>query len=56
MNPVKTKSLVISRSRTIAPIFPNLLLDGTVVRRMTELKVLGFVLDTNLSFECHIRL
>ena len=46
---------MISRSRTLAPIFLNLVLDGTVVERVTELKVLGGVLDTKLSFESYIR-
>ena len=55
VNPLKTKALVISRSRTLMPIFPNLVLDGTVVERVTELKVLGVVLDAKLSFEGHIR-
>ena len=50
LNPMITKALVISRSRTLAPIFPNLVLGGTVVERVTELKVLGVVLDTKLSF------
>ena len=55
VNPMKTKALMISRSRTLAPIFPNLVLDGTVVERVTELKVLSVVLDLKLSFENHIR-
>ena len=50
MNPMKIKTLVISRSRTLAPIFPNLVLDGIVVERVTELKVLGGVSDAKLSF------
>ena len=41
MNPMKNKALVISRSRTLAPIFPNLVLDSTVIGRVTALKVLG---------------
>ena len=55
VNPLKTKALVISRPRRLAPIFPNWLLYGTVVERVTELKVLGVVLDAKLSFEGHIR-
>ena len=55
VNPKKTKPLVISWSRTLALIFPNLVLDGTVIERVTELKVLGVVLDTKVSFEGHIR-
>ena len=48
INPVKTKDLVIARSKTIAPIFPHMLLEGVVVKRVTELKVLDVV-----SFEGH---
>ena len=55
VNPMKTKVLVISRSRTLAPISLNLVLDGTVVELVTDLKVLSFVLDIKLSFESHIR-
>ena len=54
VNPMKTKSLVISRSRILAPIFLNLLLNGIVVEKVTELKVLGVVLHARLSFESHI--
>ena len=53
VNTMKTKALVISRSRTLATMFPNLVLDGIVVERVTELKVLGVVLETKMSFECH---
>ena len=56
MNPMKTRALVIFRSRTLAPFFPNLVLDGTVVERVTELKVLGVVFETKLSFEGLTRL
>ena len=42
----KTIDLVIFWSITLAPVFPNLVLDGTVVERVTDLKVLSFVLDT----------
>ena len=31
------------------------MLDGTVLGSLTELKVLGVILDTKLSFESHIR-
>ena len=48
VNPMKTRM-------TLARIFPNLVFDGTVVERVTELKVLGVVLATKLSFESHIR-
>ena len=51
VNPMKTKALVISRSMTLEPISPNLVLDGTVVKRVTELKVLGVV----LILKCRLR-
>mgnify|MGYP000041214607 CR=1 FL=1 len=56
VNPMKTKVLVVNfKSKTFAPVFPNLVLDGTVDKRVIELKALGVVLDAKLSFECHIR-
>ena len=36
------------------PIYPILMLDGTVIERVTELKVLDAVLDCKLSFESRI--
>ena len=54
MNPLKTNSLEIFRSRTLMPIFPNMVLDGTAVERVTELKVLNVVLDAKPSFEGRI--
>ena len=38
VNPKRTKVRVISRSKTLAPIFPILLLNDTVVERVTELE------------------
>ena len=32
-----------------------MVLDGTVFERMTELKVIGVILNTKQSFESHIR-
>ena len=61
VNTTKTKALVISRSKT-APIFPELLLEGTVIEKVAELKVLGHpncflccLFNTKLSFKNHIR-
>ena len=51
VNPIKTKTLVISSSRISAPSFPNLLLDGSVVEMGSDLRVLVVDLDTKLSFE-----
>ena len=49
------EALVISRSRTHASIFNSLLFDGIVVDRVTEVKVLSVVLDSNYLCERHIR-
>ena len=48
---IKTIALVISRSKTLSPIFFNLLLDGIVEERVRKLKVPKVVLDTN----CHLK-
>ena len=37
--PSNRVSAVVSRSRTLVPVFPNLLLGGNVVERVAELKV-----------------
>ena len=55
LNPMITKALVIFRSRTLAPIFPTLVLGGSVVDKVTELQALGVALNTKLSLENHIR-
>ena len=43
-------------SKTLSAIFRNLLLDGIVEERRTELTVDGVVLDTKLLFENQLRL
>ena len=54
VNPNKTKSLIISRSRTVAPQFPSFVLDGTEAGRIRQLRILGVILDRLLTFETHI--
>ena len=41
--PLKPEALVISRSRMPVLTFLNLLFDGTVVERVTEFRVFGFL-------------
>ena len=55
-NPIKVMALVISRSKTHVHIYPNLLLNCIMLETASEMKVLGFVLDTKYGFESHIRL
>ena len=55
MSQSKTKYLVISRSRIVAPQFPSFVLDGAEVERVHQLMILGVTLDCLLLFETHIR-
>ena len=47
--------MLISRSRTVEPLFPELLIDASVVEMVSELKILGVILDSKLSFEKQVR-
>ena len=55
VNPSKTRGMLISRSRTVEPLFPDLLIDGSVVEMVSELKILGVIIDSKLSFEKQVR-
>ena len=55
VNPSKTREMPISRFRTVEPLFPDLLIDGSLVEMVSELKILGVILDSKLSFEKQVR-
>ena len=55
VNPSKTRGMLISCSRTVEPLFPDLLIDGSVVEMVLELKILGVIIDSKLSFEKQVR-
>ena len=55
LNPRKTQAIIFSRSRTVEPPFPPLLLDGAQLQVNSEMKILGVILDSKLTFEKHIR-
>ena len=55
VNPGKTGGMHISRSRTVEPLFPDLVVDGTVVEMVSELMILGVILDSKLAFEKQVR-
>ena len=55
VNQSKTRGLLISRSRTVEPLFPDLLIDGSMVEMVSELKILGVIIDSKLSFEKQVR-
>ena len=55
VNPSKTRGMIISRSRTVDPLFPDLVIEGSVVEMVSELKILGVILDSKLTFEKQVR-
>ena len=55
VNPSKTRGMLISRSRTVEPLFPDLVVGGTVVEMVTELKFFCIILDSKLAFEKQVR-
>ena len=55
MNQSKTRGMLISCSCTVEPLFPDLLIDGSVVEMVSELKILGVILDSKLMFEKQVR-
>ena len=56
LNPSKSYSLVVSRSRTLLPAHPDIVVDGTVIPNCSLLKMLGVTLDSKLTYEPHLRL
>ena len=55
LNPNKTQSMIISRSRTIQPRHPDLLIDNVPLVTDDSFKILGVLFDSKLTFESHIR-
>ena len=55
LNPRKTHSIIISRSRTPYPPHPPLTLCGFNMEVSSSLKLLGVTIDDKLTFENHIR-
>ena len=55
LNPNKSKEMIVSRSRTLVPEHPNLLINGVIINRSNQLKLLGVTLDSKLTFETHLR-
>ena len=55
LNANKTQSMIVSRSRTLDPVHPNLLIDNTPLTTCDSFKILGVTLDSKFTFEKHIR-
>ena len=54
LNPNKTPSMIVSRSRTVFPPHPNLLV-GCTSLNSASFKILGVMFDSKFTFERHIR-
>ena len=54
-NSSKTKTIIVSRSRTMHPQSPPLTIDGPVLKECDELDILGVTFDSKLTFEKHLR-
>ena len=55
LNPRKSTSIIVSRSRTLDPPHPNLVIGGHTLINSNTLKLLGVYFDSKLTFECHLR-
>ena len=51
----KTKTMIVSGSRTIYPQSPALTISGTVLKESDDLVILGVIFDSKLTFEKHLR-
>ena len=51
INASKTYAMMISRWQTAWPMFPDLFVGGSIVKMVYELKILGVVSNSKLTFE-----
>ena len=55
LNASKTKTMIISRSRTMHPKSPALTIGRTVLKESEDLVILGVTFDSKMTFEKHLR-
>ena len=55
LNASKTKTMIVSRSRTMHLQSPPLTIDGTVLKESDDLDILRVTFDSKLTFEKHLR-
>ena len=55
LNPNKTQSMIVSRSRTVFPPHPDLLVGSSSLNSCEFFKILGVMFDSKFTFERHIR-
>ena len=51
----KTKTMIVSRSRTMYPQSPPLTIGRTILKEFDDLVVLGVIFDSKMIFEKHLR-
>ena len=55
VDPKKTKSMMVSRSRTSDPGYGDLTLEGAELEEVKSLCILGGTFDSKLTFEMHLK-
>ena len=55
LNISKTKSMIVSRCRTMYPQSPPLTIGGTVLKESNDLVILGLTFDSKMTFDKHLR-
>ena len=55
MNASQTKTMIISRGRTVQRLLTPLTLDGTVLKESADLVILGVIFDAKMTFEKQLR-
>ena len=55
LNASKTKTMIVSRSRTVHPQLTPLTLDRAVLKESADLGLLGVTFDGKMTFEKHLR-
>ena len=55
LNASKTKTMIVSSSRTMHPQSPALTIGGTVLKESNDLVILGVTFDSKMTFEKHLR-
>ena len=55
LNASKTKTMIVSRSRTMHLQSPRLTIGGTVLKKSNDLVILGVTFDSKMTFEKHLR-
>ena len=53
-NATKTKTMIVSRSHTVHPQSPSLIIGGTVLKESDDLVILGVTIDSKINFGKHL--